>query len=113
MNAVAAVTSIGSAGAALASACLAFAAQAAEPMTLNEYMTLKGPVPSAHIAYGPAPTQYVELFEPAGAGPFPVVVLIHGGCFQNRYQGMPQMRGMAGALTKKGVAVWSLSLIHI
>ena len=108
MNAVAAVTSIGSAGAALASACLAFAAQAAEPMTLNEYMTLKGPAPSAHIAYGPAPRQYVELFEPTGAGPFPVVVLVHGGCFQNGYQGMPQMRGMAGALKAKGVAVWSI-----
>ncbi len=105
---MAAVTSIGSAGAALASACVAFAAQAAEPMTLNEYMTLKGPAPSAHIAYGPAPRQYVELFEPTGPGPFPVVVLIHGGCFQNGYQGMPQMRGMAGALKAKGVAVWSI-----
>ena len=105
---MAGVNSIGWAGAAPVSACLALAAQAAEPMTLNEYMTLKGPAPSEHIAYGPSPKQYVELFEPAGAGPFPVVVLIHGGCFQNRYQGMPQMRGMAGALKAKGVAVWSI-----
>ena len=94
--------------AALASLCLAFPAQAAEPMTLNEYMTLKGRAPSEHVAYGPATLQYVELFKPTGPGPFPVVVLIHGGCFQNQYQGMPQMRGMAGALTKKGVAVWSI-----
>ena len=100
--------SIGLAGAALASFCLALPAQAAEPMTLNQYMTLKGPAPTEHIAYGPAPRQFVELFEPAGPGPFPVVVLIHGGCFQNQYQGMPQMRGLAGALKAKGVAVWSV-----
>jgi acetyl esterase/lipase len=83
-------------------------ARAAEPMTLNGYMTLRGPAPTERIAYGPAPLQYIELFEPKGPGPFPVAVLIHGGCFQNRYQGMPQLRGMAGALAKKGVAVWSV-----
>jgi acetyl esterase/lipase len=77
-------------------------------MTLNEYMTLKGPAPSEHIAYGPAPRQFVELFEPRGSGPFPVAVLIHGGCFQNQYQGMSQLRGMAGALAAKGIAVWSI-----
>ena len=98
----------GLACAAFASAVLAFPTWAAEPMTLNQYMTLKGPAPNERIAYGPAPLQYVELFKPKGAGPFPVVVLIHGGCFQNRYQGMPQMRGMAGALVRKGVAVWSI-----
>ena len=98
----------GLAGAALVGVCLAFPARSAEPMTLNEYMTLRGPAPSEHIAYGPAPLQYVELFEPAGPGPFPVVVLIHGGCFQNQYQGMPQVRGLAGALKAKGVAVWSI-----
>ena len=99
---------IGLAGAALLSIGPALPAQAAEPMTLNQYMALKGPAPTEHIAYGPAPRQFVELFEPAGPGPFPVVVLIHGGCFQNQYQGMPQMRGLAGALKAKGAAVWSV-----
>jgi acetyl esterase/lipase len=37
-----------------------------------------------------------------------VAVLIHGGCFKNEYQGMPQMRGMAGALSSQGIAVWSI-----
>ncbi len=98
----------GLAGAALAMASLAFPAMSAEPMTLSGYMALKGPDPTQHIAYGPAPLQYVEFFKPAGTGPFAVVVLIHGGCFMNRYQGMPQMRGMAGALAAKGVAVWNI-----
>ena len=99
---------IGLACAAALGVCLAVPAWAAEPMTLNQYMTLRGPTPNERIAYGPAPLQYVELFKPPGAGPFPVAVVIHGGCFQNRYQGMPQMRGLAGALVRKGVAVWSI-----
>jgi acetyl esterase/lipase len=82
--------------------------RAAEPMTLKDYRALSGPDPDAHIAYGPAPRQYVEVFEPPGRGPFPVAVLIHGGCFYNKYEGMPQLRGMAGALTAQGVAVWSI-----
>jgi len=81
---------------------------AAEPMTLQDYRALSGPNPDVHIAYGPAPRQYVEVFEPPGRGPFPVAVLIHGGCFYNKHEGMPQLRGMAGALTAKGVAVWSI-----
>jgi acetyl esterase/lipase len=83
-------------------------ARAAEPMTLADNMALSGPAPTARIAYGSSPLQYVELFEPVGPGPHPVAVLIHGGCFMNRLQGMPQMRGMAGALAAKGVAVWSV-----
>jgi len=86
----------------------ALPALAGEPMTLGDYMALSGPAPTARIAYGRAPQQYVELFEPAGRGPFPVAALIHGGCFYNKFEGMKQMRGMAGALTAHGVAVWSI-----
>ena len=96
------------AGVAVAAAGLCSMARAGEPMTIAQYMALSGPSPSAHVAYGPAPLQYVELFVPPGRGPFPVAVLIHGGCFTNQYQGMPQMRGMAGALAARGVAVWSI-----
>ena len=93
---------------AVAVTCFSFPGFAAEPMTLQDYMALNGPAPSEHIAYGPAPLQYAELFEPRGSGPFPVVILIHGGCFMNSYEGIPQMRGMAAALAAKGVAVWSI-----
>ena len=82
----------------------ALPALAGEPMTLGDYMALSGPAPTARIAYGRAPQQYVELFEPAGRGPFPVAALIHGGCFYNKFEGMKQMRGMAGALTAQPTA---------
>ena len=80
----------------------------AAPMTLAEYMSLKGPEPTAHIAYGNAASQYAELFKPMGTGPFPVVVLVHGGCWQTEYGGIKQFRNMSGALAAEGIAVWNV-----
>jgi acetyl esterase/lipase len=81
---------------------------AAEPMTLKDYMALDGPPPNAHLAYGSAPSQYVELFLPAGSGPFPVVLLVHGGCWLTEFQGITQMRNLAGALKAQGIATWNV-----
>ena len=80
----------------------------AEPMTLHDYMALSGPQPSEHIAYGTAPSQYVELFKPQGSGPFPVVFLVHGGCWSKEYGGIVQVRNVAGALAAEGIAVWNV-----
>jgi acetyl esterase/lipase len=80
----------------------------AEPMTLHDYMALSGPQPSEHIAYGTEPSQYVELFKPQGSGPFPVVFLVHGGCWSKEYGGIVQVRNVAGALAAEGIAVWNV-----
>src|SRR5579862_9848697 len=79
-----------------------------KPSTLADYMKLSGPNPDERLPYGASPYQFVEVFQPPGPGPFPAVVLIHGGCFKNEYQGMPQMRGIAAALRSQGIAVWSI-----
>jgi acetyl esterase/lipase len=94
----------------LAAAALAFSGKlmAAEPMTLHDYMRLSGPPPSKHIAYGTAPSQFVELFRPHGKGPFPVVFLVHGGCWVKQFGGIVQMRNLAGALAAEGIAVWNV-----
>lgn len=78
------------------------------PMLLKDYLALQGPAPSAHYAYGPAPSQYAELFVPAGSGPFPVAVLVHGGCWTSQFGGITQLRNMAGALRARGIAVWNV-----
>ena len=80
----------------------------AAPMKLADYMALSGPAPAARIAYGPAPSQYAELFVPEGAGPFPVAVLVHGGCWTAKFGGITQLRNMAGALRERGFAVWNV-----
>jgi acetyl esterase/lipase len=80
----------------------------AAPMTLADYLALSGPAPTAKFAYGSAPSQYAELFRPAGAGPFPVAVLVHGGCWTIKFGGIEQMRNLAGALAAQGIAVWNV-----
>jgi acetyl esterase/lipase len=91
----------------LCSLCASATAMAA-PMKLSDYMALGGPEPSAHIAYGAAPSQYAELFLPKGEGPFPVALLVHGGCWTVEFGGIRQMRNMAGALAASGIAVWNV-----
>ena len=93
----------------IASALLAAAQSAvAAPMTLDQYLALTGPQPTAQIAYGPAPSQYAQLFRPEGNGPFPVVVLVHGGCWTVQFGGIRQMRNVANALSSQGIAVWNV-----
>jgi len=86
----------------------ATAASAAAPMTLADYLALEGPAPTARFSYGSAASQYAELFLPSGAGPFPVAVLVHGGCWTSRFGGITQLRNMAGALAARGIAVWNV-----
>ncbi|MES2073906.1 MAG: alpha/beta hydrolase [Pseudomonadota bacterium] len=81
---------------------------AAAPMSLQDYLALQGPAPDQHIAYGAQPSQYVELFQPAGDGPFPVAILIHGGCWTVEFGGMRQMHNVAGDLARRGIAVWNV-----
>jgi acetyl esterase/lipase len=80
----------------------------AAPMTLADYLALSGPAPDATLRYGAAPSQYAELFVPAGKGPFPVAVLVHGGCWTKEFGGITQLRNMAGALAARGIAVWNV-----
>ena len=75
---------------------------AAQPMTLHDYMRLKGPPPTEHIAYGTAPSQYIEFFKPPGNGPFPVAVLLHGGCHASRAKHARQM-----ALCYRSITKWN------
>ena len=83
-------------------------AGAAAPMTLQDYLDLDGPAPGLREAYGDAPSQFAELFAPAGDGPFPVAAVIHGGCWTSQFGGITQMRNMAGDLLRQGVAVWNI-----
>jgi acetyl esterase/lipase len=57
--------------------------------------------------YGPHPSQRADLYLPAGPGPHPVIVLIHGGSWQKRY-GKIFTRALAGDLRRRGFAVWNI-----
>ncbi len=57
--------------------------------------------------YGDDPSQVADLHLPRGHGPFPVVVLLHGGYWQTRY-GKLVMRPRAADLTRRGLAAWNV-----
>jgi acetyl esterase/lipase len=58
-------------------------------------------------AYGPHPHQFAELHLPAGGGPFPVAVLVHGGGWSAGYD-LSLMAGLAADLPRRGWAAWNL-----
>ena len=51
--------------------------------------------------------QFGELRLPEGEGPFPVVVIIHGGCWMAAFN-LKHISPLAGAVTGLGLATWSL-----
>jgi acetyl esterase/lipase len=78
---------------------------------------LKIPVaPGARrIPYGTEPLQFGELRVPAGRGPFPVVTIVHGGCWVTKLGNLDEravaldlLRPLAAALTEIGIATWNL-----
>jgi acetyl esterase/lipase len=76
-------------------------------MTAGDLLALPQPAADHEIAYGPAPPQKAELRLPRGPGPHPVVILVHGGCWQAQW-GFDHVRSLAAALTAEGWAIWSL-----
>ncbi|HEX3911440.1 MAG TPA: hypothetical protein VHW67_12160 [Solirubrobacteraceae bacterium] len=62
--------------------------------------------------YGSDRSQRGDLHLPAGEGPHPVIVLIHGGSWHRRY-GRAVMRAIAAALVMRGRAVWNIEYRRI
>lgn len=61
------------------------------------------------IKYGPEPTSVGELQLPAAQqGPFPVAVLIHGGCWRSGRGSLESFRALANVLAAEGIAAWNI-----
>jgi acetyl esterase/lipase len=68
----------------------------------------ESPPPYDHkLAYGSDPLQFGELRLPKGAGPHPVVVFIHGGCWLSQYD-LKYAGHLCAALTEAGIATWNI-----
>jgi acetyl esterase/lipase len=59
------------------------------------------------IFYGADPSQFGDLRLPGGPGPHPVVIVIHGGFWYDRY-GLNLMDEMSEDLTNRGLATWNI-----
>jgi acetyl esterase/lipase len=76
-------------------------------LTLDEVVTLPGAPADHRVSYGPDPAQFGDLYLPPRPGPHPVVLLLHGGCWQAQYS-LTLVGQLAAALRQAGLAVWNL-----
>jgi len=76
-------------------------------MSASDVVALPQPEPDHRLSYGDDPLQFGELRLPEGEGPFPVVIVIHGGCWLAEYD-LGYMSAFADALTAGGLATWSI-----
>lgn len=95
-------------------ACCACSAAAQDRGPLD---LANAPVPPGvqRIAWGSEPLQFGELRLPEGPGPHPVAIVVHGGCWAARLEGLDEraiaidnMRPLAAALAAAGIATWNI-----
>jgi acetyl esterase/lipase len=97
------------------SMCLLFGTLFAQDRGPDDLLKMSATSGARRIAYGTDPLQFGELRIPAGRGPHPVVIIVHGGCWvaklgnlDERAVAMDLLRPMADELTKMGIATWNL-----
>ena len=66
------------------------------------------PEPDATVHYGEAALQVVDVWLPKDQGPHPVVLMVHGGCWQSEIADRRIMGWIADDLRKRGIAVWNI-----
>lgn len=77
-------------------------------MTPRDLQALPSRPPTRRVAYGADSSQYGELRVPQGAGPHPVAVLIHGGCFKAMYASARELGPIGDTLAAEGIATWNI-----
>lgn len=78
------------------------------PLTWNDLTTRTREKADATIAYGDDNMQKVDVWLPTGPGPHPVVLMVHGGCWQTRIADRSIMDWIAADLRRDGIAVWNI-----
>ena len=77
-------------------------------MVWEDLLSRAQPKPDTTVAYGDDALQVVDVWRPAGAGPHPAVVMIHGGWWQTAIAERDIMNWIAGDLRSHGVGVWNI-----
>lgn len=78
------------------------------PLTLETLDALPLPAAGMRIPYGRLTEQFGELRLPPGDGPFPLMVVIHGGCWRNRRNLEYITRLSHWLSTEHGLATWTI-----
>lgn len=78
------------------------------PLTWPDLLGRPRPSPSAAIRYATDALQVVDLWLPSGRGPFPTVLMVHGGCWTTSIADRHIMDWAADDLRRRGLAVWNI-----
>jgi acetyl esterase/lipase len=76
-------------------------------MPADDIYTLAPPPADARLTYGTDANHFGEIRIPKSAGPFPVVMFIHGGYWRARYN-LAHAGHLCAALAGKGLASWNV-----
>lgn len=98
---------IGLAWAALASAGMA-QSPPPDPMAVAHAESAAAPAVTATVRYGADDMHSGTLRIPAGKGRFPVVMLVHGGCWTKGFDTRAGIEALGAALARRGFAVWNV-----
>ncbi len=82
------------------------------PISWEQLSALPKPPADHVINYGPGQYQFGELRLPAGKGPHPVVVFVHGGCWLSDFD-LTMAANLSGELARARIASWTVEYRRI
>lgn len=77
-------------------------------LSWGDLLSEEKPEPSHEIRIGEGETDIVDLWLPETPGPHPVVLMVHGGCWQKSIADRTLMNYGAEDLRQRGMAVWNI-----
>jgi len=85
----------------------------ARPIGWRDLLGREREAADARIAYGEGEEQYGELWLPEsegwGEGPHPLVIMVHGGCWNAQIPGTVLQDQLNADLKQRGFAVWNIT----
>lgn len=81
--------------------------------TVADVCKLPSCPPDYTISYGSDSLQFGELRIPSGTGPFPVAIIIHGGCWVASVADVGYTAPLSDALRNEGIATWNIEYSQV
>lgn len=84
------------------------AAQSSWLFNSKDVTALHSKPPTVRLSYGDNVENYGLLRMPEGKGPFPVAIVVHGGCWLSSMANVTNTEAFADALRDAGFATWNI-----
>jgi acetyl esterase/lipase len=93
----------------LLAACVSDPYADQRPITWRDLLDRERDAADHIIAYDQGEERHGELWLPAGDGPHPLVIMIHGGCWRAEIPGTILQDQLNADLKRRGYAVWNIT----